>query len=461
MASSMLYILFILLLIVIILQCILLFNKNRSADFISLNQRLDGFDSKLSNEFSISRKEQSESQQGTRFEVTTLFGNLSTGLFESLKKSQDDTVLLSKTLSENVKYLNDTMKQRVDDLVNRNDLFRKEMEERLKEMRTTLESKVGEMQVSNEKKLEEMRLTVDEKLQKTLDERLSESFKQVSERLEQVHKGLGEMQNLAQDVGGLKKVLSNVKTRGMMGEIQLGAILENILAPGQYRQNVRTKPGSAEVVEFAICLPGKDEDGQEVLLPIDAKFPIEAYGRLVDAYDAIDPLGIEAARKAMETEMKRCAKDIRDKYLSPPHTTDFGILFLPTEGLFAEVVRNTSLIEILQREYRVVISGPTTLGAFLNSLNMGFRTLTIEKRSSEVWKILGVVRKEFDLFGGVLEKAQDKIKKAGEDIEKLVGTRTRVIQRTLRGIDSLPVGSENPLLRLPEETDEETLEDNS
>jgi DNA recombination protein RmuC len=454
------YVIIIICAINFLLLVFILFKMGKGPDVGPIQSRLDNFDNKLSNEFSLSRKEQSESQQGTRNEITTLFGNLGTGLFESLKKSQDETALLSKNLSENVKYLNDTVKQRVDDLVNRNDLFRKEMEEKLKEIRLTLENKVAEMQKGNENKLEEMRKTVDEKLQKTLDERLSESFKMVSDRLEQVHKGLGEMQNLAQDVGGLKKVLSNVKTRGMMGEMQLGAILENILAPAQYRRNVKTKPGSTELVEYVICLPGKDEDGKEVLLPVDAKFPIEAYSRLVDAYEAIDPVGIETARKSMETEIKRCAKDISEKYLAPPHTTDFGILFLPTEGLFAEVVRNNALIESLQRDYRVVITGPTTLGAFLNSLNMGFRTLTIEKRSSEVWKILGVVRKEFDTFGGVLEKAQEKIKKAGEDIEKLVGTRTRVIQRTLRGIDTLPAGNDLSLLSQNDEPEDENSENN-
>jgi DNA recombination protein RmuC len=394
-------------------------------------QRMDSLDNRLSSEFAISRKESADAQQSTRAEITGLFSALSEQLFNKLKDSQEQTQIVTRDLSE-------TVRQKTDDLAKQNIEFRREMEGKLKEMRETLESKVSQMQQSNETKLDEMRKTVDEKLQKTLDERLSESFKQVSERLEMVYKGLGEMQTLAQDVGGLKKVLSNVKTRGVMGEIQLGSILESILAPEQYRQNVKTKPGSNDLVEYVICLPGKDDDGEPVLLPVDAKFPMESYSRLTDAYEIGDLAAIDQSRKALEGDIKKCAKDISDKYISPPHTTEFGILFLPTEGLFAEVMRNTALVEGLQRQNRIVICGPTTLAAFLNSLQMGFRTLAIEKRSSEVWKVLATVRKEFEKFEDVLKRAQDRIKKAGDEIENLVGTRTRVITRSLRGLEVLP-----------------------
>lgn len=459
-STALIYIVIVLLLAAIVLLIVLLQGNNKGFDTAPLTNRLDSFDTRLSNEFSTSRREHAESLQGTRTEVTGLFANLSTGLFESLKKSQTETQTLSQNLSENVKFLNETIKQRLDEMSTRNDIFRKETEERLKEMRTTLENKVGEMQKSNESKLEEMRKTVDEKLQKTLDERLAQSFKQVSDRLEMVHKGLGEMQNLAQDVGGLKKILSNVKSRGILGEIQLGSILENILSPEQYKSNIKTNPESSEVVEYVICLPGKDEDGGQVYLPIDSKFPVEAYSKLLDAYDTADLVLLEQSKKMLETEIRRCAKDISTKYLNPPHTTDFGILFLPTEGLYAEIVRNTSLLELLQREMRIVVTGPSTLAAFLNSLQMGFRTLAIEKRSSEVWKILGSVRKEFETFGGVLDKAQTRLRQASEDIEKLVGTRTKQIQRHLKKIDMHQI-EDTPLLPLiNDDTEDETEENN-
>lgn len=427
--QTLLYILIFLVLISIVLLFLLINRKNTDSPL--LNQKLDTLDNRLSQELSNSRQEHAKGLQGTREEVANLFEKLSTGLFDKLKTSQDETRELSKSLNELVR-------QRLDDLTIRNDQFRKETEIKLKEMRDTLENKVTEMQKSNEQRLEEMRKTVDEKLQKTLDERLAQSFKQVSDRLEQVHKGLGEMQNLAQDVGGLKKVLSNVKTRGILGEIQLGSILENMLAPGQYRKDVRTKPGSGEVVEYAICLPGMGEGSEPVFLPIDSKFPVEAYSKLVDAYDNGDLLGIDAAKKSLETEMKRCAKDIRDKYINPPVTTDFGILFLPTEGLYAEVVRNTDLIETLQRNLKIVVTGPSTLAAFLNSLQMGFKTLNLQKQSAQIGELLKSVSKEFESFGGVLEKAQDRIRQAGDEIEKLVGTRTRMIQRQLKKVDELP-----------------------
>jgi DNA recombination protein RmuC len=446
--SVLLYIAIVLLALLVVFGIVLLLRKNGENPM--MNQRLDSFDGRMAQEFSNSRQEQAKALQNTREEVTNLFGNLSTNLFEKLKTSQDETRELSKSLNELVR-------QRLDDLSNRNDLFRKDTEVKLKEMRDTLENKVSEMQKSNEAKLEEMRKTVDEKLQKTLDERLAQSFKQVSDRLEQVHKGLGEMQTLAQDVGGLKKVLSNVKTRGILGEIQLGSILENILAPAQYRADVRTRPGSAEVVEYVICLPGQGESSEPVFLPVDSKFPIEAYSKLVDAYDTADLVGIEAAKKSLEAEIKRCAKDIRDKYINPPVTTDFGILFLPTEGLYAEIVRNTDLIEFLQRNLKIVVTGPSTLAAFLNSLQMGFKTLNLQKQSAQIGELLKAVSKEFQQFGTVLDKAQDRIRQAGEELDKLVGTRTRMIQRQLKKVEELPDNSvdTNPLL---EENDSEESE---
>lgn len=299
----------------------------------------------------------------------------------------------------------------------------------------TMEKRLHSLQEENVKKLEEMRATVDEKLQSTLEKRLSESFNIVSERLKQVHEGLGEMKTLATSVGDLKKVLSNVKTRGILGEIQLGNILENILSAEQYEKNVMVKEGSGESVEYAIKLPGGDNP---VYLPVDSKFPMEVYHRLLDAYGDGNPDIVIKAGKEVENTIKKCARDISEKYINPPETTDFGILFLPVEGLYAEIVRQTSLIEILQRDYKITVTGPSTLAAFLNSLHMGFRTLAIQKRTSEVWRILAAVKKEFDRFGDVLKKAQDKIDGASRDIENLVGTRTRQIQSKLKSVDEMP-----------------------
>jgi DNA recombination protein RmuC len=275
---------------------------------------------------------------------------------------------------------------------------------------------------------------------------LGQSFKIVSERLEAVQKGLGEMQNLANGVGDLKKVLSNVKTRGVLGEIQLGNILEQIMAPEQYEANVKTKHGSNDHVEFAIKLPGKDDHGKQVYLPIDAKFPQENYVRLQSAYDEGDPVAVDAANRALMQSIKKFAKDIRDKYIDPPNTTDFGIMFLPIEGLFAEVVRQPELVSFLQREYKIIITGPTTLAAMLNSLQMGFKTLAIQKRSSEVWQILGAVKTEFGKFGGVLEKAQKKINEANKELDNLVGTRTRMMISKLKKVEQLPSSESMNLL---------------
>ena len=319
-------------------------------------------------------------------------------------------------------------------------------EQKLDQMRRSLSESLERMQTGNQAQLDSIRKTVDEKLQETLDRKLNDSFQLVSQRLEQVYKGLGEMQTLATGVGDLKKVLSNVKTRGVLGEIQLGAILEQLLTPDQYAVNVATKQGSQANVEYAIRLPGTD--GSPVWLPVDAKFPLDAYEQLLAAYDTADAAQVEVAVKALKTRVKSFAKDVQTKYIDPPNTTDFAILFIPVEGLYAELVR-AGMVEILQREYKVTLAGPTTMSALLNSLQMGFRTLAIQKRSSEVWKVLGAVKSEFDKFATVLEAAQNRLNQANSELDKLVGTRTRQIQRTLKNVETLP--DESILAALPEE----------
>ena len=312
-----------------------------------------------------------------------------------------------------------------------------------------------ELLQNTEKKLEEMRATVDEKLQKTLHERIGQSFELVSKQLENVQKGLGEMQTLAQDVGGLKRVLSNVKIRGTIGEVQLSMLLEQIPAPDQYDTNVKTKPGSDKLVEFAVKLPGRAEGDESVYLPIDAKFPKDVYEQLLDAYESGDLQRVETTSRILEQTIRGMAKDIRDKYLAPPHTTDFGIMFLPFESIYGEVTRRAALLEQLQQEYHVIVTGPTTLAAILNSLQMGFRTLAIQKRSSEVWRILGGVKAEFEKFGGLLEKAQKNLQTANNQLEEVMGKRTRAIQRQLRSVEALPAKEEqNALLDSFSEGDE-------
>ena len=312
-----------------------------------------------------------------------------------------------------------------------------------------------ELLQNTEKKLEEMRATVDEKLQKTLHERIGQSFELVSKQLENVQKGLGEMQTLAQDVGGLKRVLSNVKIRGTIGEVQLSMLLEQILASDQYDTNVKTKPGSDKLVEFAVKFPGRAEGDESVYLPIDAKFPKDVYEQLLDAYESGDLQRVETTSRILEQTIRGMAKDIRDKYLAPPHTTDFGIMFLPFESIYGEVTRRAALLEQLQQEYHVIVTGPTTLAAILNSLQMGFRTLAIQKRSSEVWRILGGVKAEFEKFGGLLEKAQKNLQTANNQLEEVMGKRTRAIQRQLRSVEALPAKEEqNALLDSFSEGDE-------
>ncbi|SEM55868.1 DNA recombination protein RmuC [bacterium A37T11] len=319
-----------------------------------------------------------------------------------------------------------------------------------------LEEKQNKLVESTEKRLEEMRATVDEKLQKTLNERLGQSFELVSKQLESVQKGLGEMQTMATDVGGLKKVLSNVKLRGGIGEVQLAMLLEQILAPTQYDANVRTKKGSADPVEFAIKLPGRSEDENSVVyLPIDAKFPKDTYEQLITAYDRGLPEEIEISTRNLEITIKKMARAIRDKYIDPPYTTDFAIMFLPFESIYAEVIRRSSLVDQLRDEFKITVAGPTTLVAILNSLQMGFRTLSLQKRSSEVWKVLGAVKTEFEKFGGLLQKAKTNLDKASDTVDELLGKRTRAIDRTLRQVEALPAVETNQLLPDIDTIDEE------
>lgn len=335
-------------------------------------------------------------------------------------------------------------KENREELINSLSEFRKAFERGISSFNSLQREKFSELNErqqqliqNTEKRLDEIRVTVDEKLQKTLNDRITQSFNLVNTQLENVQKGLGEMQSLAQDVGGLKRVLSNVKTRGNIGEIQLSMLLEQILAPEQYEANVKTKKGSDALVEFAVKLPGKDDNTDFVYLPIDAKFPKDVYEQLIDAYDKADPQAIDAAGRMLEATIRKMAKDISTKYLAPPATTDFGIMFLPFEGIYAEVVRRSALLEDLQRNYKVVVTGPTTLAAILNSLQIGFRTLAIQKHSGEVWTILGAVKKEFEKMGGMLEKAQKNLQTASGQIDEVLGVRTRAIQRRLKDVDTL------------------------
>jgi DNA recombination protein RmuC len=340
-------------------------------------------------------------------------------------------------LGQSFKVQNELLSQQMTQIDARAEALRTGLGRHLAEMRTSVDTRLAALQAGNETKLDEMRQTVNEKLQATLEARLGASFKQVSERLEQVHRGLGEMASLATGVGDLKRVLTNVKTRGGWGEVQLQALLEQSLTSEQFARNVVTRPQSNERVDFAIRLPGRESSAAPVWLPLDAKFPREDYERLIDAQERGDSAAVETAGKALEAAIKIQAKSVRDKYLEPPHTTDFALLFLPTEGLYAEVLRRPGLADSLQREHRITIAGPTTLTALLNSLQMGFRTLAIERRSSEVWQVLGAVKAEFGKFAEVLGKVSEKLQSAQNEIEK-TGVRTRAIERQLRGVEALP-----------------------
>ena len=354
---------------------------------------------------------------------------------------------MQEKLDQNQRLLSDSLSQ----VEKRLQTYSAESTAKLENIRLSVERKLSELQADNNKKLDDMRQLVDEKLQKTLNERMTESFKLVNDRLEQVYKGLGEMQSLAQGVGDLKKVMSNVKTRGILGEIQLGAILEEILSAEQYVTNVETKKGSGKVVEYAIKLPS--EDGSFVYLPIDSKFPGETYGHLRDAYERGNPEEIQNCVKVLLNTIKAEAKDIRDKYIDAPNTTDFAIMFLPFEGLYAEVV-NRGMIEVLQRDYHVNLAGPSTMAALLNSLQMGFKTFAIQQRSSEVWKVLGAVKTEFDKFADALRSTQARLTQANEELDKLVGTRTRRMQLKLRGLTQMTSADAEKILQLDQSDSE-------
>lgn len=364
--------------------------------------------------------------------------NIDDAIYDASKKLNQDTVnsvkLMSDMINQNQVNMAENQKFQLQQMENRLKTFSMENEQKLENIRSTVEKKLTYMQEDNNKQLENIRTTVDEKLQNTLENKLNKSFETVSKQLQQVYKGLGEMQNLAVGVGDLKKVLSNVKTRGILGEIQLSAILKEILSPEQYEENVATKKGSRNVVEFAIKLPADDDSF--VYLPIDSKFPGDTYAKLVDAMNSGNKEEIEVCSKNLLRTIKSEAKDIHDKYISPPNTTEFAIMFLPFEGLYAEVV-NRGMVEVLQREYKVNVAGPSTMGALLNSLQLGFKTLAVQKRSAEVWQILNDVKREFDAFADVLEKTQTKLNQANTELDKLVGVRTRKIQSQLSKVQKL------------------------
>ena len=414
--------------VVVLLQLVFLQRSARVADpvepyFRALEGGLERLERELRGELARSRQESALASRGDRDE-------------QSLALSR-----LAQTLAAQLAQLGTVQGQQLESFALQLTRLTQSNEQRSEQLRLAIEARLGAMQADNASKLEEMRKTVDEKLHATLEQRLGDSFKLVSERLEQVHRGLGEMQTLAAGVGDLKKVLTNVKTRGTWGEVQLEALLDQVLTVEQYEKNIATRPKSNERVEFAIRLPGREmggDDNRPVWLPIDAKFPMEDYQRLLEAQDRADPLAVEIAAKALEMRLRDEAKKIRDKYVEPPYTTDFAILYLPIEGLYAEALRRPGLAEALQRDWRVSIAGPTTLAALLNSLQMGFRTLAIEKRSSEVWGVLGAIKTEFGKFGEALEATRKKLEQATKSIES-AGVRTRQIERKLKGVEALPM----------------------
>ena len=397
------------------------------------------------------RREISESSRGGRQEITQSLATFQQTLVaqssEATRTQNTQIDAFGQQLALLQKTLSDTLTNQVSALSEAN-------ARRLSELRQTLETQLAQLQTTNAAKLDEMRATVDEKLQTTLQTRLGESFKQVADRLEQVHKGLGEMQTLAQGVGDLKHLLTNVKTRGIFGEAQLAALLEQVFVPDQYAAQIATRPGNKNVVDFAIKLPGKADDGAPLWLPIDAKFPNEDYERLLDAQGRADVAAADAAGKALEARIRLEAKSIAEKYIEPPFTTDFAILFLPTEGLYAEVLRRPGLMEVLQREHRITLAGPTTLLAMLSSLQMGFRTLALEKRSSEVWQVLGAVKNEFGKFGEVLAKVKTQAQTVLNTIDS-AATRSRAMDRALRKVDALPDAQSQALLPQERGTDKD------
>ena len=428
---------------------LLLFIVYRKAGSNSQNEQLLGIKLQLDQ----LRNDLYRQQEGLRSELNRnmqeTMNNFGSIILKTLRSTNDtqNTIVkdmdknMQEKLEQNQRMLSDSLSQ----VEKRLQTYSAESTAKLENIRLSVERKLGDLQTDNNKKLDDMRQLVDEKLQKTLNERMTESFKLVNDRLEQVYKGLGEMQSLAQGVGDLKKVMSNVKTRGILGEIQLGAILEEILSTEQYVTNVETKKGSGKVVEYAIKLPS--EDGSFVYLPIDSKFPGETYGNLRDAYEKGNAEEIQNCVKLLLNTIKAEAKDIRDKYIDAPNTTDFAIMFLPFEGLYAEVV-NRGMIEVLQRDYHVNLAGPSTMAALLNSLQMGFKTFAIQQRSSEVWKVLGAVKTEFDKFADALKATQTRLTQAHEELDKLVGTRTRRMQLKLRGLTQITSADAEKILQL-------------
>lgn len=389
----------------------------------------------------IKNSRQNNAKETTDILLKELNAQQSTLRQELNSQTQISVKNMGDILAENQRNFSMNQSEKFSQLEDRLKTFSLENEQKLENIRQTVQNQLTHIQEDNNKQIDEMRKTVDKKLQQTLEEKMTQSFALVNERLEQVYKGLGEMQTLASGVGDLKKVLSNVKTRGILGEIQLGSILNEILSPAQYEENVVTKKGTRNVVEFAVKLPA--EEDKFIYLPIDSKFPGDSYSALRDAIDEGDKERINMAAKQLVTTIKNEAKDIRDKYIDPPNTTDFAIMFLPFEGLYCEVV-NRGLVEVLQRDYKVNVAGPSTMAALLNSLQMGFKTLAVQKRSTEVWKILSDVKKEFDTFNSVLENTQNRLKQANDELEKLVGVRTRQIQRKLKDVQSTDMLPEQP-----------------
>jgi DNA recombination protein RmuC len=402
-----------------------------------LTKSLESF----SNQFEKNVKELNELLKSKHEEMRTQQSDFNKQITDGNKINREELTNSLKSFevkfTENTKELNELLRQKFSDFSTQQNEINKQTTENVKEVKQSIENQLKSIREDNTKQLDEMRKTVDEKLQKTLNERLSQSFETVGKQLQAVQEGLGEMKNLATDVGGLKKVLSNVKMRGGIGEIQLSMLLEQILAADQYEANVKTKSSSSDLVEFAIKLPGKDDSGTNVWLPIDAKFPKDIYEQLQEAYDEGDQGKILIAQKNLDNTIKKMAKDISDKYIDPPSTTDFGIMFLPFEGIYAEVVRKAALLEDLQRNYKIIVTGPTTLAAILNSLQMGFKTLAIQRRSSEVWQVLGAVKKEFENFEGMMDKAQKNIQTGLNQLDDVMGKRTRAIQRKLKSVEAL------------------------
>lgn len=388
-----------------------------------------------------SSKKIEETRRDLEKRLDSVQQNVSSVINESFRNNAQIQQQSLNSFGEQISFVSKGIDSRMSELRNSQDI-------RLEAVRNSVAESIKKLQEDNSKQLEQIRLSVDEKLQKTLNERVSESFKLVGNQLEQVHRSLGEMQSLANGVGDLKKILSNVKTRGIFGEMQLSRILEQILTPEQYVTNFATKAGSRDVVEFAVKLPGKGEYDAPVYLPIDAKFPLDVYNALLDAYDTADNVQIDHAAKALETIIKKNAKDIHDKYIDPPNTTDFAIMFLPTEGLYAEVVRRPGLLETISRDYAINIAGPTTVSALLNSLQMGFRTLAIEKRSHEVWNLLGAIKTEFSNFETALQAVKKRFDSADSELNKLMTTRTRAVMRKLKSIEAMPEEESSKILGL-------------